>query len=1035
MSSAYSCPIPKKIAELLDGVSNLEASDFEGKDDPFEIYNFSEKRSYYLPGQTAKDFFNYLCQGVDEGVSSKDGDALYFYGERLRLGNSRPLRIRFRSFLSKNSEEDNDLSGLIKILISCIVMTLGKTFQLTERGLEYKTCGVIYSADQDSSEFDIVIQFPYCRMKDTDFNSFFLPSLNAQMDKILGGEYRRRFTTTRKAEDLLHTETREEFVPYFGCVGNRDEEPKNIIETWYVNRIPASDDDIMEESIIHLTEEEEEEGGAKVEEHPIFAKNLEKRPTGFNRKKWKPLIYTSSFSNNQERLNLKRETLDQPRLATRTVRDSPSARSRQHQTRERKDNEDAERDIQDLIDSFEDSGTFGGDLVKIKNVVKCIKYKMKVDKLKLKIHDLIFSVVERELTNESEEGTKRLWFKMGGDNTPPPIQVGSEGLYIPFDVLLPILYRLKEWRCMVTSQLEDIACIVYTMANFHEKEVARDYFTGFVETKSPEAFQKYGGEKGLGDMFDRQRERAVKKRLTVWTLLHMFEEDDELYYNIWWKYICDYYVLHSLENNMASFSVARAASLLLVGKFIHTTGDAKQTWWKYSGTHWKNIHDTQSIELALTTTFIDTILCVERRYHEIISSSNLQTGKFTYFTLRTRISESSFRNNVIKDMSNIFLRDNRLLTFAAGTDPEYSNFFATINHVYYYSDGKMNKRKGHWEDFLTRAFDVIDENLDVRTDPKCLFIKDWVHKMLRDKATEHEFLKEMGSFLRGFNRDKRFSVWYGHGNGGKSKFMDLVCSTLGLVDGYAVKFPLDTLLEGARKSAGAASPEIDQGRGAFLAVLDEPKKGQKFDAGKIKAITGNDAMYTRTLFSKGGSFRPMFKTVLLGNVMPKADYDMAMKIRFWVWWFKGRFADPEECPATREEQDRLGIYPLDKDLDNKLPQYKSAMLSIMLHYYELYCKEGIKRTENIRRATDMFWNSANDVLCFLSEQTVQSNEMETYVPTDDLYDAFRRWFMNRNNGDRVMTKIIFQDELEAIYTNQKIKEQGGLAGVRLRDGV
>jgi hypothetical protein len=83
----------------------------------------------------------------------------------------------------------------------------------------------------------------------------------------------------------------------------------------------------------------------------------------------------------------------------------------------------------------------------------------------------------------------------------------------------------------------------------------------------------------------------------------------------------------------------------------------------------------------------------------------------------------------------------------------------------------------------------------------------------------------------------------------------------------------------------------------------------------------------------------------------------------------------------------------------------------------------------------MFWNSANDVLCFLSEQTVQSKETETYVPVDDLYDAFRRWFMNRNNGDRVMTKIVFQDELEAIYTNQKIKEQGGLAGIRLRDGV
>jgi hypothetical protein len=57
------------------------------------------------------------------------------------------------------------------------------------------------------------------------------------------------------------------------------------------------------------------------------------------------------------------------------------------------------------------------------------------------------------------------------------------------------------------------------------------------------------------------------------------------------------------------------------------------------------------------------------------------------------------------------------------------------------------------------------------------------------------------------------------------------------------------------------------------------------------------------------------------------------------------------------------------------------------------------------------------------------------VNVDDLYDAFRRWFMNRNNGDRVISKILFQEELEAIYTTQNIKGQGGVAGIRLRDGV
>jgi hypothetical protein len=179
----------------------------------------------------------------------------------------------------------------------------------------------------------------------------------------------------------------------------------------------------------------------------------------------------------------------------------------------------------------------------------------------------------------------------------------------------------------------------------------------------------------------------------------------------------------------------------------------------------------------------------------------------------------------------------------------------------------------------------------------------------------------------------------------------------------------------------------------------------------------------------------MYKTVLLGNVLPKADYDAAMKIRFWVWHFKGRFEEPHLCPKTPEEQERVGVYPLDKDLDTKLPEYKPAMFSILLHYFKLYHKEGVSRTEGIKRTTDMFWHSANDVMCFMHDNTVQVKELDTYVQIDELYDCFRRWFMSRNNGDRVMTKILFTEELQAIYTSQDIKAQGGLAGVRLRDGI
>jgi hypothetical protein len=650
-------------------------------------------------------------------------------------------------------------------------------------------------------------------------------------------------------------------------------------------------------------------------------------------------------------------------------------------------------------------------------IVKFMKYNMYMQEMQALIN--LFVLREK-------------WFDIKTRGEYPPIRVGSDGFYLTFDKLPFILDHLNPRRCEITSQLEDIACVVYTMARtVDEKEEARHLFVDFVRS-NPMAFKNRGMEAGISGMFMKQVKRAVKGRLTFWTLLNMFAEDDPLYYHLWWKYICDFYILHSLDSEMASFPVARAAALPLVGKFIHTTGDAKQTWWKYTGTCFVNIHDTQAIELELTTNFVRMIGCVESRYSNI--ASDFSSKKVNFNVLKDRINEANFRTGIVKDMGNVFLRDNRLLNFSQGTDPEYADFFATINYVYQFSDGEMRRRQGHWEDFLTKKFDVIDECVPL-SDPRCQFILSWVHKMLRDPATEHEFLKNLGSFIRGFNRDKRFDVWYGHGNGGKSKFMDIVSSTLGLTEGYAFKLPLESMMEGAKRTAGAADPAVDQGRGAFLAVLDEPKKGMKFDAAKIKANTGNDPIYNRTLFSKGGTFRPMYKTVLLGNVLPKADYDAAMKIRFWVWHFKGRFEEPHLCPPTPEEQERLGIYPLDKDLDTKLPEYKPAMFSILLHYFKLYHKEGVSRTEGIKRTTDMFWHSANDVMCFMHDQTVQVRELDTYVQIDELYDSFRRWFMSRNNGDRVMTKILFMEELQAIYTTQDIKAQGGLAGVRLRDGA
>jgi hypothetical protein len=310
-------------------------------------------------------------------------------------------------------------------------------------------------------------------------------------------------------------------------------------------------------------------------------------------------------------------------------------------------------------------------------IVKFIRYNLYMSK----IQDLINIFVEREK-----------WFKMSDVKDFPPIRVGNEGFYLSFDKVPFILDHIDPMkRCDVTSQLEDIACIIYTMARtYEEKEEARHLFIDFTR-EHQKAFRDRGMETGMSELFNKQIKRAAKRRITFWTLLGMFEEDDPLYYNLWWKYICDWYVIHSLDSEMASFPVARASSLPLVGKYIHTTGDARQTWWKYTGTCWKNIHDTQGIELELTTSFISSIRCVGNRYGDIVAS--MSSKKVSFSVLCDRINETSFRSSIVKDMSNVLLRDNRLLTFASGNDPEYADFWASINYVYQYSDGEMRRRR------------------------------------------------------------------------------------------------------------------------------------------------------------------------------------------------------------------------------------------------------------------------------------------------------------------------------------------------------
>lgn len=1007
----------KEIRQLLEQYQTDDQPENLDENKVWTLYDYQTSKVCPLPHGTAASLIGKLCDLQMTQGYVHEGEPLYYIGEK--IGNTRSLRIDFSGILKSTDDE----SSIFKIIISAIVMTFDELFERTTSRKESRICTILLSSDQCYS-LDFTVLFPFCRMKTEDFNTF-MSRLEKMMDERFRENVYDAFEGVESFADILQETTFGDVYPLFGCTRNEEDYVKDKCQVWIIDQIPSSIDDIPT-APIEQVEDEEIDHLLPIEDHFLVI-NRNIVPGAANSKKWRPLALTNAYC--KTRVTMKKnlvvaEDEEQEASFTFGTRTSPFIKNIKASVNRRNlENISEEAVIEKLVHKVY---TFYCDMSLGKRPQVQITKADETKIVKLVHNKKMMSKVQSLIKLFADANG---WFKMSVQTDKPPIRIGQKGYYLVFDHLKMILDKLDgKKRCAVTSELEDLACIIYTIAgNVEEHEEARHMFVEFVKRKNPASFRERGEEEGLSKLYTRQIKRASKGRLTFWTLLEMFKEDMPLYYTLWWQYIYDYYLLHTLEDDMASFSVAKAACLPLVGKFVHTSGDAKATWWKYTGTHWENIYDSQAIELYVTTQFVADLKAVEKRYEDVDFTST----KNSYNVVRGNLQKTGLRSSVMRDVA-MLLHDNRVVDFSDGSDPEYADFFATYNFVYQHSDGEMKRRPGRWEDFLTKTFDVIDECLEI-TDPKCQFILDWVHKMIRDKETEHEFLKEISTYIRGFNRHKRFSVWYGFGNGGKSKFMDLLSSTLGLKNGHAVKIPLESMLEGGKKNSGAASPEIDQARNAFLAIYDEPKKGQKFDAGKIKATTGNDPQYSRTLFSKGGSFRPMFKSVLLGNIVPKADFDDAMKIRFWVWSFKGKFVDPSECPSTFEEQERLGVYPLDYDMDTKLPEYRAAMLTVLLHYFKIYNKEGIIETKDIKRATEQFWNSANDVLCYISENVVNTGDDEHTIAIDELYESFRRWFMNRNNGERVVTKNGFIDELMAIKTDQNVRENGGLIRHRFRD--
>jgi len=275
-----------------------------------------------------------------------------------------------------------------------------------------------------------------------------------------------------------------------------------------------------------------------------------------------------------------------------------------------------------------------------------------------------------------------------------------------------------------------------------------------------------------------------------------------------------------------------------------------------------------------------------------------------------------------------------------------------------------------WEKPSNHAMNLWQEYLDL---------------FLPDKELQHAVKIIMGHSLIGGNPEKKFFVFLGAPNTGKSTMLSGVIAALG---DYAQTVN-ETAFQASRFNEVLATA-LDK----RIITCSEFSPEVKLSSAMIKRMTGNDEITQSIKFSnavKTGS--PQFVPFLATNSMPKIDEaDAALELRMRTI----PFDVVVDTPKT-EQQNVIETV------------CRVAILNWMIEGFIEYRQIGtLPSTQSITEATRKSFLGLDDVGLFLEEHVKFQTSPETYVSRRAMYERFELWQNeNRTNYSDKMSMSKF----------------------------
>lgn len=481
--------------------------------------------------------------------------------------------------------------------------------------------------------------------------------------------------------------------------------------------------------------------------------------------------------------------------------------------------------------------------------------------------------------------------------------------------------------------------------------------------------------------------------VTIGSLIWLAKTDSPVRFREWQKTDAQYLMRESLWLMQPNeLKISKVIAKLFKDRFI-CANPTQNLWYEFQNHRWKVDPGGTRLKIAITETVMDEyneyLGDLARRHTEAETDEDRKTVRKLQkkcTQVMEKLGTTRFLSNLVK-MCQLQLFDEEFLQKA----DENKQIFGCENGVL---DLELNTfRPGTPDDHIT--FTCGLEYIEYPAgSPEVEEIDEYLAKVFPNPNIRNYFLDVACSCLEGGNLNKKFIVNTGDTNGGKSKTIELLEAVFG---DYAINFPRELIIRGRGNSSNAPRPELARVRGRRIVTLHEVGKGESLNIGVLKAMTGNDAFFARTLHDKGGEIKPMFTLFMQCNDPPRIpENDEATWYRVRVVDYQSRF--DENAPWDFDEQRRLNHYQADRYLD--ISALASPLLWKLKSRFGTYRKHGLIEPREVKISTQQY-KTSNDVYQQFVDDCVEPVEPTPgkplpFIRVTEVYSTFRFWYKDNH---------------------------------------